>query len=118
MTSQFLPADDKLQRSTTHRLVHFDGAPGTGYIAVENAVADEVEDLRAFVQFLFPLGGQDRFRLLRPDLMELRWTVFDTVAKRSYVQADTARLAVRNARLRLADETRHNDGTAFELQPQ
>jgi len=107
-----------LQRSQTHRLVFFEhSTPSSqnGYLAVENAVADEVEDLRAFVTFLYPPGGQDRFRLLRPDTLELRWTVYDQTNHRTYAQAMMAREAVRAARHRLAAESRQSSD--LELQP-
>ena len=109
---------NELQRSQTHRLVFFEHAtPASqnGYLAVENAVADEVEELRAFVQFLFPPGGQDHYTLLRPDLNELRWTVWDKVGRRTYAQGDTARLAVRAAHHRLQHE---KTTTPFNLETQ
>ncbi len=127
--------------SATHRLVHFKGAPrpeiddsksvaenvaGSGYVPVPNYVADEVEELREFINFLYPQRGQDRFKLCRPDINELRWTVqdrseiepgiFETC---TYAGGDTPRLAVLAARHRLDSEhERERTLTPFSIEPQ
>ncbi len=94
--------------STTHRLCFFQNAPAAEkHVAVPHYVADEVEELREFVKFLFPQRGQDRFKLNRPDILDPRWTVSSKVdgATSTYAPGETPRLAVIAARARLASET-------------
>jgi hypothetical protein len=99
---------DTLPDSQTHRLCHFKGAPDAHkHVVVPDFVADEVEELREFVKFLFPQRGQDRFKLCRPDILEPRWSVSshaDGVTS-TYAAGETPVLAVRNARFRLQSET-------------
>ncbi len=131
-----------MNSSQTHRLVHFKGAPrpeiddsksvaenvaGSGYVPVPNYVADEVEELREFINFLYPQRGQDRFKLCRPDINELRWTVVAKNAEgtgnmfshHTYAGGDTPRLAVLAARHRLASEHESERTlTPFSIEPQ
>lgn len=94
--------------SKSHRLCFFPLAPeAQKHVAVPHFVADEVEELREFIKFLYPPRGQDRFRLHRPDLFEMRWTVSareDDGIHRFYTGGDTPRLAILSARHRLASE--------------
>jgi hypothetical protein len=96
--------------SKTHRLCFFKEAPtNQKHVLVEHFVADEVEEYREFVRFLYPPKGQDRFKLLRPDINDLRWTVVtrdpaNGYSSRSYAAGDTPLQAVKNARLRLQAE--------------
>lgn len=115
--------DEPLPDSKTHRLAFFKGAPEGGkHVPVEHYIADEVEELRAFVQFLFPQRGQDRFKLNRPDALEPRWSVSargDDGILHTYASGDSPRLAVHNARLRLtAEDEAERTKTPFSLEPQ
>ncbi len=109
--------------SQTHRLQFFKGAPdGQKHIAVPHFVADEVDELREFIRFLYPPKGQDRFRLCRPDILDPRWTVTSFVpgdSTATYAAGDTPLIAVKNARLRLlAEDEAERTTTPFSLQPQ
>lgn len=91
--------------STTHRLCFFEGAPPSHkHTIVPNYVADEVEELRAFVRFLFPKRGQDRFVLQRPDCLDFVWTVWDRQQNRAYTAGRDPFEAVNHARSRLGSE--------------
>lgn len=98
-----------MESSTTHRLVffralHAPGNPASGYVETPSYAADEIDELRAFIDFLFPTKGQDRFKLHRPDTLEPRWLVWDSDGKCSYALGQTAREAVRNARMKYLNE--------------
>lgn len=98
--------------SKTHRLCFFQGAEeGQKHIAVPIFVADEVEEYREFVRFLYPPKGQDRFKLNRPDVLDPRWSVSARNGPTdnyrgylTYAAGDTPLQAVKNARLRLQAE--------------
>ncbi len=122
---------DTLPDSQTHRLVYFPRAPidetlpiqGQKYVAVPRFVADEVDELREFISFLYPQRGQDRFKLCRPDILEPRWIVTekesDLHGPRTYAGGDTPLLAIRAARARLASEHESERTlTPFSLDPQ
>lgn len=97
---------EALPDSKTHRLCFFQGAPlSHKHVTVPHFVADEVEELRAFVKFLYPPRGQDEYSLLRPDIHEPRWTVYNRRRHVSFTHGATPLEAVRNARLRLQDQT-------------
>jgi|SRR6478735_4293137 len=113
---------DSFPDSKTHRLTFFKGAPENGkHVPVPHFVADEVEELRAFVQFLYPQRGQDRFKLHRPDVLDPRWTVSargEDGIMCTYAAGDSPRIAVHNARLRLAAEDEaERTKTPFSLEP-
>lgn len=93
--------------SKTHRLCFFKGAPAEKHVAVPSFVADEVEELREFVKFLYPQRGQDRFKLNRPDIFEPCWSVSSKVdgVSSTYARGETPRLAVAHARIRLQYES-------------
>lgn len=44
--------------------------------------------------FLFPKTGRPRYQLHAPDLLELRWSVFDTQSKQTIAYGHTAEDAV------------------------
>ena len=95
---------DALPSSQTSRLCFFPGAPESHkHVVVPNFVADEVEELREFVKFLYPPRGQTRFKLCAPDLNDLAWSVWDAQDKITFARGETPRLAVTCARLRLND---------------
>lgn len=97
---------EALPDSKTHRLCFFQGAPlSHKHVIVPHFVADEVEELRAFAKFLYPPRGQDEYSLLRPDIHEPRWTVYNRRLHGSFTHGSTPLEAVRNARLRLQDQT-------------
>ena len=104
---------DSLPSSETHRLCYFAGAPESHkHIVVPNFVADEVEELRDFVKFLYPRRGQDRFKLYRPDILDPLWSVLvrrEDGAFRTFAKGDTALQAVRNARARLLSASESGD---------
>lgn len=97
---------DPLPSSRTHRLTFFEGAPESHkHVVVPNFVADEVEELRAFIKFLYPSRDQRRFALFAPDLNDLSWAVSDLPARQTYARGATPREAVKNARLRWTSES-------------
>lgn len=104
--------------SQTHRLCFFKHAPlGEKHVAVPHFVADEVEEYREFLRFLYPQRGQDRFRLNRPDLLQPEWSVSSKVGDSlvQYAAGETALEAVRHARIRLQHEG--EDPRHFQLKP-
>jgi hypothetical protein len=106
-----------LPDSQSHRLCAFPGAPLSHRQAtVPNYIADEVEDLREFIAFLYPPRGQTRFKLHAPDVLELRWTVCCTGSHSTFTFGDTPRDAVRAARMRLkSEEESERTMTPFSL---
>jgi hypothetical protein len=95
--------------STSHRLVYFTPSPDhpSSYRDTPIFAADEIEELRAFVTFLYPPGGQDTYALLRPDLNDLRWVVWDRVKRETFAAGATARIAVKNANQRKQTHDNH-----------
>ncbi len=67
-------------------------------------LVDEVEGLKDFVRFLYPPGGQDRWRLLRPDLHSLEWVVWDQLQRVTYASGVTPIEAVVRAIRRRQEE--------------
>ena len=110
--------------SKTHRLCFFKDAPtNQKHVLVEHFVADEVEEYREFVRFLYPPKGQDRFQLARPDILELRWKVYALEGMprvwTTYAAGDTPLQAVKNARLRLqAEDEAERTTVPYSLEPQ
>jgi len=94
-----------MEPSTTHRLCAFQNSEnGLKHEIVPHFVADEVETLRAFVTFLYPQKGQDRFQLLRPDIHCMEWVVYDRSNRATYSSASTPTLAVERAVARQKEE--------------
>lgn len=106
----------RLEDSKTHRLVHCTGAPNDGFVVVHEAVADELEELRAAFQFLFPQRGQDRFQLLRPDRLDVRWVVYDRNLKSVYAYGATPRIALTTASRRLVSENNFKNDPNLKLE--
>lgn len=102
--SEGTPADPIDDRQSIEQLK---GVPRGAHVPVPHFVADEVEELREFIRFLYPKMGQDRFRLHRPDILEPRWTVYakdSPEASLFYAGGETPLLAVAAARMRLTHE--------------
>jgi hypothetical protein len=102
--------------------LHMPGVPVGKHVGVPHFVADEVEELREFVRFLYPPKGQDRFKLHRPDVLDLRWTVAakdEHGLSHIYAAGDTPLQAVKNARLRLqAEDEAERTTVPYSLEPQ
>lgn len=88
--------------SKTHRLCFFKGAPEAHkHVAVPHYVADEVEGMRRLLRFL----EMPSYRLCRPDLHNLHWSVWHEPSKLTYARGRTAGEALENAVTRFACDT-------------
>ena len=94
-----------MDSSQTHRLCAFTTSTNElKHDVVPHYVADEVEALRTFVSFLYPPRGPDRFTLLRPDIHNLEWVVYDREKKAVYASGANPVLAVERAHDRRQEE--------------
>lgn len=72
--------------------------------AIPVLIADELEQLRMAMDFLYPRWGQKKYTLHAPDALQDLWSVWDVAGRRTFAMGRTPVEAAVSAQRRLNHE--------------